>query len=76
MSAPVSKSYFDKIATEESGGLEIWDKNQRKTVPFPLDDPSRYGINNQYDYLGKYQMGTGALKQAGLYNGIRPCVLG
>jgi hypothetical protein len=58
MAAPVTPSYFDIIARQESGRS------------LPLSDPARYATTNPYDYLGKYQMGTAALVAAGLYNGF------
>ena len=57
MDAPVTKEYYDAIARRESG--------QR----LPLDSPERYSSINQFNYLGKYQMGTAALAEAGFYLG-------
>lgn len=58
MKPELNDNYFDEIAYRESGG---------KTTP--LDSASRYNLSNEYNYLGKYQMGTAALVEAGFYQG-------
>jgi|GEM_PF-2257754 len=58
MKPNLNNDYFDEIAYRESGG---------KTTP--LDSPLRYNLTNEYSYLGKYQMGTAALVEAGFYQG-------
>lgn len=58
MKPELSDDYFNEIAFRESGGRLK-----------PLDSPSRYSISNEYNYLGKYQMGTAALVEAGFYQG-------
>jgi hypothetical protein len=58
MTAPVTQNYFDQIAVRESGAI-----NGK-----PLNSSTRYATTNPYDYLGKYQLGTQALIDAGLYS--------
>src|SRR3954469_24555686 len=60
MSAPVTQAYFDLIASRESGEV---------TARLSLTSAARYAVVNTLDYLGKYQMGTGALTEAGFYTG-------
>ena len=60
VTAPVPDAYYDVIAGRESGA---------PTALYTLASPARYALVNQLDYLGKYQMGTAALIEAGLYRG-------
>jgi hypothetical protein len=56
----VTSTYYDEIAKRESGS---------DIVKTPLNSSARYGATNSYNYLGKYQMGTAAMVDAGLYSG-------
>ncbi len=58
MTLQISSTYYDEIAFRESGGKSK-----------PLDSLLRYNTVNSYNYIGKYQMGTAALIEAGFYQG-------